>query len=330
MSIFSGILLTLVLIFLANFIAAQGDSRLRYLFHRFLLIINLTILLPGVLLVIAPELVWEFLLDPAVAPEFVNGPAAGLVFIGMALWGIIATLRPARRFLARYMPLNPDSPVHTLALVLAGYLMGNSLVNMTLGGLESMLETAAPVTIEMVVTSQLLFALIGMLGVGMIVRRNGRALLQRLGLEWPTWGQMRVVLFWIIVLVILQGILGWLWAIINPEEAELVEDVTMLLVEDMDTTWKWFALAASAGLGEEILFRGALQPVLGIPFTALLFAFAHIQYGFTIFFFFIFFIGIILGLLRQRYNTTTVILIHFGYNFILGLLTLIAPEALGS
>ncbi len=34
-------------------------------------------------------------------------------------------------------------------------------------------------------------------------------------------------------------------------------------------------IALLAGLGEELLFRGALQPVLGLTLTSLLFAFAH-------------------------------------------------------
>ena len=37
-----------------------------------------------------------------------------------------------------------------------------------------------------------------------------------------------------------------------------------------------------AGICEEVLFRGALQPRLGLPATALLFASTHVQYGLSI------------------------------------------------
>lgn len=39
--------------------------------------------------------------------------------------------------------------------------------------------------------------------------------------------------------------------------------------------WQIWLLSACAGVGEEILFRGALQPLLGLPLTALLFVFLH-------------------------------------------------------
>lgn len=39
--------------------------------------------------------------------------------------------------------------------------------------------------------------------------------------------------------------------------------------------WQIWLLSACAGIGEEILFRGALQPLLGLPLTALLFVFLH-------------------------------------------------------
>src|SRR3712207_7585562 len=37
--------------------------------------------------------------------------------------------------------------------------------------------------------------------------------------------------------------------------------------------------SVGAGLGEETLFRGAVQPVLGILPTSILFASMHVQYG---------------------------------------------------
>ena len=77
-------------------------------------------------------------------------------------------------------------------------------------------------------------------------------------------------------------------------------------------------------MGEEILFRGALQPVFGIVFTSLLFAVVHVQYGLTPITLAVFLLGLILGILRKRTNTTVTILVHFGYNFILGLMALLA------
>ena len=83
-------------------------------------------------------------------------------------------------------------------------------------------------------------------------------------------------------------------------------------------------LALGAGFGEEILFRGALQPAFGLIISSLLFAVTHIQYGLTPITLIVFVIGIILGLVRRYSNTSVAIFIHVGYNFVLGLLSLLA------
>ena len=83
-------------------------------------------------------------------------------------------------------------------------------------------------------------------------------------------------------------------------------------------------LAAAAGLGEELFFRGALQPIFGIVPTSLIFAISHVQYGLSPATLTVFLLSIVLGIIRKRSNTTVAILVHGGYNFILGLLSLLA------
>jgi membrane protease YdiL (CAAX protease family) len=73
-------------------------------------------------------------------------------------------------------------------------------------------------------------------------------------------------------------------------------------------------IGVGAGLGEETLFRGAVQPVLGIPVTSLLFASMHVQYGPSLLLGYIFVLSIGLGLLRRYVNTTASFLAHAGYN----------------
>lgn len=43
---------------------------------------------------------------------------------------------------------------------------------------------------------------------------------------------------------------------------------------DLDTSQIWF-ISFCAGVGEELLFRGALQPLLGIPITSVIFVAIH-------------------------------------------------------
>jgi len=72
-------------------------------------------------------------------------------------------------------------------------------------------------------------------------------------------------------------------------------------------------LGATAGIGEEITLRGALQPRLGIPLTATLFAALHVQYswfGMVA----VLLLGVVLGVLRQRSCTTTAMAVHAIYD----------------
>jgi membrane protease YdiL (CAAX protease family) len=77
-------------------------------------------------------------------------------------------------------------------------------------------------------------------------------------------------------------------------------------------------LGASAGIGEEITMRGALQPRLGVWVTALLFASLHIQYSWYGMIC-IFALGVLLGAIRQRTNTTVVVVIHTLFDITSGL-----------
>ncbi len=54
------------------------------------------------------------------------------------------------------------------------------------------------------------------------------------------------------------------WVLVDPEQAAALGEINEFLLGNVDTVGEWFVLAVASGVGEEILFRGALQPVLGI------------------------------------------------------------------
>jgi hypothetical protein len=77
-------------------------------------------------------------------------------------------------------------------------------------------------------------------------------------------------------------------------------------------------LGVSAGVGEELVVRGALQPRAGLFWASVLFAAAHVQYtwfGMLV----VAGLGIVLGLVRQHANTTTAIVVHAAYDIIAAL-----------
>jgi membrane protease YdiL (CAAX protease family) len=148
-----------------------------------------------------------------------------------------------------------------------------------------------------------------------------------MGLKRPTSRELLGGVGWIILLVILQIIAVYLWTTLNPEQAATLEDINSSLLGDFDTVWEWLLIALAAGIGEEILFRGAIQPVFGLWFTSIIFAVIHVQYGFSPVTVFIILLAVILGIIRRRTNTTVAIFVHVGYDFVLGLLTLLAVYA---
>jgi membrane protease YdiL (CAAX protease family) len=78
------------------------------------------------------------------------------------------------------------------------------------------------------------------------------------------------------------------------------------------------ALAVLPAVGEEILFRGALQPRLGLVATALLFTASHSEYGFSLDILSVLVAAFGLGLLRKATNTTTSAISHAAYNLVVG------------
>ncbi len=314
--------LLILIIVLANLVAESDDKNIHRVYTLLLIVFNGLVVLLGLLAVVAAPLLLSNLAAFELPDLDIVTAGWSLFFIG--LWGLLVSLQPTRRLLGRIMPLDPSSPVHTLALVLAGYLVGNTLLTLVLGGLEELAETAVAVTVADVVIQQLAFVAVAFAGVGVIMRRDPQATLKRLGLVRPTAAQLLIGLAWIAILVFMQGLAGGIWAWLNPDLAATLEGLNESLLGDFDTVGEWLILALAAGIGEEILFRGAIQPVFGLGITSLLFAVVHVQYGFTPITVVVFLIGIILGLIRKRYNTTTAIFVHVGYNFTLGLLSLLA------
>jgi uncharacterized protein len=319
--IFAGALV-IALVAGANWVAARDRPLLTQTFDRFLLLNHLGLLFLG-----GGLLTLDLLGATAVLLE--EGADGGdFAILGWTLafmggWGAAVTQAGFRRWLYPLIQVRPDSPVHTVALILAGYLIANNIAVFAQGGLEGMVETAVAVSVADVIANQGLFLLLGLFGVGWLIRRDRAALVERLGLSWPDGRQLLISGGIIALMIALQAAAGAVWLYIEPEQAELFNDMNSVILGDFDALWKWLLLALAAGVGEELLFRGAIQPVFGLGFTSLLFAFAHAQYGLTPIFLLVFILGLFLGVVRQRYGTGAAIFIHTGYNLALGIITML-------
>ena len=255
-----------------------------------------------------PEMV-----DPeAMASNWLGSAAAYLITSVVAFLPLIPALR---RWVARWLPIDPDSFVHATALIFAIYQIGLSLAQTTLiGSLENLTDIEMRLTIWDVILSGIPLALLALGGVGLFIRRDGRSTLVRLGLRRPTWRQLVAAAAIAAVLIGFDAAVSLGWQEVDPTSYELLERVSENIFGGLVTVGGALALGLSAGISEELLFRGAIQPRLGLVVAAVLFAIGHLQYGLTFATLEILLIGLVLGLVRKRTSTTLCIIIHATYN----------------
>lgn len=230
----------------------------------------------------------------------------------------------------RVRGFNPASYVHMLAVVLAVIVLGTQFVQfITSGGLESLAETYKDQGIDLLslLSNSIPFVVLSFLGVGLGVRRNWRQTFERLGLEPLTIKGFLVSIGLTFVLLVGLIIVGLIWSNLVPEDVyEEQNQASNALSESVSSVGLAFAIAASAAIGEELAFRGALQPVLGLWPTAIIFALMHPQYTLTPAALIIFGVALTFGWVRQRFSTTVAILTHFWYNLIQLLTLFLIPE----
>ncbi|HEX9115835.1 MAG TPA: type II CAAX endopeptidase family protein, partial [Anaerolineae bacterium] len=167
----------------------------------------------------------------------------------------------------------------------------------------------------------LYFFLLAGVGVGWLSRRSLAATFRRLGLAVPSWRQVGLGVFLGLAMIPLVFLLTtaaqWLGI---PQNAD-VEKISQALVGPLtQSVVGILTLGLAAALGEEAVFRGALQPRFGLVVTALLFAAMHGQYALSVSTLVVVILGLVLGVVRQRTNTSTSMIVHAVYNASLGLL----------
>ncbi|HEX2174230.1 MAG TPA: CPBP family intramembrane glutamic endopeptidase [Dehalococcoidia bacterium] len=237
-------------------------------------------------------------------------------------------LPPVRRAAAHYLPIDPASPVHMIALVAVTGVTLVSLVPLIVLGEPPLLDVLASDGLnggdEAATLRETLYRLVwvvpaSIVAVGWGVRRALPEALARLGLVRPTARQLVFALISTVLLVIgvrlLEIGLEAVWRAADwptTDEAAL-DELFAFALNPLGAV----VVGVTAGLGEEVAVRGILQPRLGILVSNLVFTALHaFQYnwdGLIV----VFTIGVVLGLVRRRTNTTTCAVIHGGYDFIL-------------
>lgn len=256
-----------------------------------------------------------------------NWAATALSLAVIAVAAAVVLLPPVRRACARALPIRPDSVVHATALAGAVYFVGSTFLQLAFIGDLGNLSNLPGVSIGHLEAWQQAIALaaLAVLGVGAWTRRNWRAALERLALHRPTSRQFAFAAGAVAGLLAFDYLwsVGWHW--LDPEGYARIGGISKQLLGSLFNPLGAVTLGLSAGLGEETLFRGALLPRFGLFLSSLLFAMVHVQYAFSPALAEVFVIGLALGLVRLKANTTACILVHAAYNFLSVLLAPLYP-----
>jgi len=235
----------------------------------------------------------------------------------MATASIAAALasKPVRERVARFVPLDPDNPVHAFALVLAVIFFGTQVSTILFTSLA--ISSQSAVGVGDLIAQEAGLLILAAAGVGIFMRRNASQTAARLGLVRPAWWHVALALGAAGVFFAFGLAMDDLSRILTPDIYRQVSSNTNQLFGGLVSGPVGIAaIALAPAIGEEILFRGALQPRIGLIATALLFASFHAQYGLSFDTLVVFVIALGLGSIRKFTNTTTSAMSHAAYNLL--------------
>jgi membrane protease YdiL (CAAX protease family) len=262
--------------------------------------------IPAVLLVLAG-------LAVLAQGDAVLAPLLLLVGIGLGL----PLLRPVRVVLARVTPLDPDSTIDMsglcVVLGLLGVFIAISLAPMA--GSPPDEDLIPSVGLLELLVQAAFFLAIAYIAVGLPYWRDLRAATERLGIVAPDVRTIGIAVVATFAAFLVAALVGLIQQQIDPELSESLNEIVDQITEQVQDPIGALVLGASAGIGEEAIFRGALQPRFGILIPSLLFAMLHgPQYGFNVALLGLLGVSIILGLERKYVNTTAAMITHALFN----------------
>jgi membrane protease YdiL (CAAX protease family) len=279
---------------------------------------------------------------PGVFPGFVEGgvtrvvivTVAEIVAVGICMLGFVPAVR---RAVSRWLPINPGSFVHMVALITVVVIALLFFIPLIALGAPPLLTVIAQSgTGNAEVSTNLRDLVYGLLwtipgtivAVGYAVQRTLRGALVRLGFVVPSARQVLIGIGMAVVLVgvvlVLGNVIDWLWTRLNwpTTDSDAFDQLIGFALNPLGAV----VIGVTAGVGEELAIRGVLQPRLGILLSNLFFTSLHaFQYNWDSLIV-VFLLGLAFGVLRKRTNTTTSAIAHGTYDFILVLLQVLLPQ----
>ena len=239
--------------------------------------------------------------------------------IPQTLFLIPAIRKPCTNYL--FPEMDSSKSVHKLAIffyiTIAGMLAFNIFVAYDPKGITQSLVAVSQTITSAAQTLGYIFACL--LGLGLFIRRSPKVIMERLGIGKISRNTFLQLLLITGIILVASIILEHIALLLTPPN---VIEVLRSFVGSMNKTPDWTQLlingtviSLSAGIGEELVFRGLLQPRFGWIGSNLLFTLMHIYYGPTALLLVLFIIGLGFGWVRKKWNTTASIIVHVLYDF---------------
>jgi membrane protease YdiL (CAAX protease family) len=241
---------------------------------------------------------------PLPDPTALAGIAAATALLGAF------TVRRLRRAVLSPIGLDPSSAVHTVVVIAVAVTLITSVVVFV--GLQDTPDETIYFHPSDSAVSLLSDAALALAGIGFLLTRGVRASIRRLDLRRMRVRQLVLAVALAAAFLVVVGVMErvesvWLPAVHAREDRFDYEFVGVPPLVGA------ILLSVAAGIGEELVFRGALQPRLGVILTAAVFAGVHVQYqipGLLM----IFLVGLGLGLIKRYSSTTFTVCVHVFYD----------------
>ena len=242
-----------------------------------------------------------------------GGLDTGFSLLTLALFAVGTARIPGLRH------LRPGRPISWLALTLFFHSLAANLAPSTATATVAATVSTPQTTADLVVGG-LPFAIIGITAVGPGVRRDLRGVLERLGaLPLRPAGWLLGVAVGLLLVPLGDPIVTLLTTHLTPADCQVQQQQVAQSLQGVDrTALEQFGIALSAGVSEELLFRGALQPRIGVLLSSVLWATFHLQYTChglpSVSNLYILLLGLVFGGLRKWSGLLAAIAAHVAYD----------------
>lgn len=242
---------------------------------------------------------------------------SGLAWLGAGL-GLLLPLFPKfRQLLARGTPMDAASPIDMVGLSIVLAFVGFFIFQYAFNPEP---DDPGEISIAYLLSQFIFMIALAFVLVGAGQWRSFKGAVDRLGLKRLNPRQVGVALLAVLGAFLVMGIGGALTAWLQPDFNNEIQQTTDEITKNVSSIAGAVFFGLGAGASEETLLRGAVQPRYGIWITSLLFALLHSQYGISFVLGGVFCMGLVLGFLRNRINTTAAILTHAVFNTIVVLI----------